>query len=197
MLHADTPLAAADIARAAEVAYTPAVSALATLEKRGLAQRTRRAGHDEFEPDKRSAHYPMAYATALVDLPLADALRGQRVYGVYAYGSLAQPGGGSRNSDLDLLIVGDVKDRASMIERLTAVGTRRSLAEAADLDPGSTGHHTFYVATTQTMVKSCFHAPSHASTASLCSTPIRRWRRLTSRAPLRLPAHQPSQAVSR
>jgi len=124
MLHADTPLAAADIARAAEIAYTPAVSALATLEKHGLALRTRRAGHDEFEPDKRSAHYPMAYATALVDLPLADALRGQRVYGVYAYGSLAQPGGGSRNSDLDLLIVGDVKDRASLIERLTAVGKR-------------------------------------------------------------------------
>ncbi len=124
MLHADTPLAAADIARAAEVAYTPAVSALATLEKRGLARRTRRAGRDEFEPDIGSAHYPMAYATALVDLPLADALHGQRVYGVYAYGSLAKPGGGSRNSDLDLLIVGDVKDRASMIERLTAVGTR-------------------------------------------------------------------------
>jgi predicted nucleotidyltransferase len=66
----------------------------------------------------------MAYATALVDLRLVDALRGQRVYGVYAYGSLAQPGGGSRSSDLDLLIVGDVKDRASMIERLKAVGTR-------------------------------------------------------------------------
>jgi hypothetical protein len=124
MLHADTPLAAADIARAAEIAYTPAVSALATLEKRGLALRTRRAGHDEFAPDTRSAHYPMAYATALVDLPLGDALRGQRVYVVYAYGSLAQPGGGSRNSDLDLLVVGDVKDRARMIELLTAVGAR-------------------------------------------------------------------------
>jgi len=124
MLHADTPLPAADIARAAEVAYTPAVSALATLEKRGLALRTRRAGHDEFEPDKGSAHYPMAYATALVDLPLADALRGQRVFGVYAYGSLAQPGGGSRTSDLDLLIVGDVKDRAGLVEQLVAVGTR-------------------------------------------------------------------------
>ena len=124
MLHADTPLAAADIARAAGVAYTPAVSALATLEKRGLALRTRRAGHDEFEPDKRSAYYPMAHATALVDLPLAEALRGQRVYGVYVYGSLAQPGGGSRTSDLDLLIVGDVKDRAGLIKQLGAVGTR-------------------------------------------------------------------------
>jgi len=68
--------------------------------------------------------YPMAHATALVDLPLADALRGQRVYGVYAYGSLAQPGGGSRTSDLDLLIVGDVKDRAGLITQLGAVGTR-------------------------------------------------------------------------
>jgi hypothetical protein len=124
MLSADTPLPAADIARAAGVAYTPAVSALATLEKRGLVRRTRRAGRDEFEPDKQSVHYPMAYATALVDLPLADALHGQRVYGIYAYGSLAQPGGGTRSSDLDLLIIGDVKDRAGMGERLAALGER-------------------------------------------------------------------------
>lgn len=124
MLHADLPLPMADIAQAAGLAYTPAVSALATLEKRGLARRTRRAGRDEFEADKQSVHYPMAYATALVDLPLADALRGQGVYGVYAYGSLAEPGGGRRNSDLDLLIVGDIKDRAAMIERLTAIGGR-------------------------------------------------------------------------
>lgn len=124
MLHADTPLVAADIARAAGVAYTPAVSALATLEKRGLALRTHKAGHDEFEPDKRSAYYPMAYATALVDLPLGEALRGQRVYGVYAYGSLAQPGGGSPTSDLDLLVVGDIKDRAGLMKYLGAVGTR-------------------------------------------------------------------------
>ncbi len=124
MLSADVPLPAADIARAAGVAYTPAVSALATLEKRGLVRRTRRAGHDEFEPDKQSVYYPMAYATALVDLPLADAMRGQRVYGIYAYGSLAQPGGGTRSSDLDLLIVGDIKDRAIMIGRLTTMGER-------------------------------------------------------------------------
>jgi hypothetical protein len=124
MLSGDIPLPAADIARAGGVAYTPAVSALATLEKRGLVRRTRRAGRDEFEPDKQSVHYPMAYATALVDLPLADALRGQRVYGVYAYGSLAQPGGGTRSSDLDLLIVGDIEDRAALSERLAAVGKR-------------------------------------------------------------------------
>jgi hypothetical protein len=124
MLSADVPLPAADIARAAGVSYTPAVSALTTLEKRGLVRRTRRAGRDEFEPDKQSVHYPMAYASALVDLPLAGALRGQRVYGVYAYGSLAQPGGGTRNSDLDLLIVGDVKDRAGLSKRLAIVGER-------------------------------------------------------------------------
>jgi hypothetical protein len=124
MLSADTPLPAADIARAAGLAYTPAASALATLEKRGLVRRTRRAGREEFEPDKQSVYYPMAYAIALVDLPLADAVRGQRVYGVYAYGSLVQPGGGTRRSDLDLLIVGDVKDRAVMIERLTTMGER-------------------------------------------------------------------------
>lgn len=124
LLSADIPLPAADIARAAGVSYTPAISALTTLEKRGLVRRSRRAGRDEFEPDKQSVHYPMAYATALVDLPLADALRGQHVYGVYAYGSLAQPGGGTRNSDLDLLIVGDVKDRAGVSERLAIVGER-------------------------------------------------------------------------
>lgn len=124
MLSADMPLRAAEIARAAGIAYTPAVSALKTLEKRGLVRRTRRAGRDEFEPDTQSAHYPMAYATALVDLPLADALRDQRVYGVYAYGSLAQPGGGTRRSDLDLLIIGDVKDRAVISERLATLGER-------------------------------------------------------------------------
>lgn len=124
MLSADIPLPAAGIARAAGVSYTPAMSALTTLEKRGLVRRTRRAGRDEFEPDKQSLHYPMAYASALVDLPLASALRGQHVYGVYAYGSLAQPGGGTRSSDLDLLIVGDVKDRAAMSERLTTIGER-------------------------------------------------------------------------
>ena len=46
------------------------------------------------------------------------------MYGVYAYGSLAQPGGGTRSSDLDLLIVGDIKDRAAMSERLASVGER-------------------------------------------------------------------------
>jgi predicted nucleotidyltransferase len=66
----------------------------------------------------------MAYGAALVDLPLADALRGQRVYAVFAYGSLAEPGGGTRSSDLDLMIVGDVRDRAAMTERLVKVGER-------------------------------------------------------------------------
>ena len=61
---------------------------------------------------------------ALVDLPLADALHGERVYTVFAYGSLARPGGGTPNSDLDLLIVGDVKDRASLVDRLAQLGTR-------------------------------------------------------------------------
>jgi Nucleotidyltransferase domain. len=72
----------------------------------------------------------MAYATALVDLPLAPALQGQHVYGIYAYGSLAQPGGGTRNSDLDLLIVGDVEDRAAVSERLATVGERLNRVDA-------------------------------------------------------------------
>jgi len=124
MLHADSPLPAADVARAAGLPYPPAVSALGTLEKRGLARRTRRAERDEFEPNKRSAYFPMAYGTALVDLPLGEALRGQRVHLVYAYGSLAQPGGGTHQSDLDLFIVGDIKDRPGLVDRLRAVGAR-------------------------------------------------------------------------
>ena len=122
MLSAETPLPAAGIARAASVAYTPTVSALRTLEKRGLVRRISRAGRDEFEPDRHSVYYPMAYATALVDLPLGEALRGQRVYAVYAYGSLAQPGGGSPESDLDLMIVGDIKNRPLLVEKLGKVG---------------------------------------------------------------------------
>jgi predicted nucleotidyltransferase len=124
MLSADTPLPAADIARAAGVAYTPALSALTTLEKRGLVRRSRRAGHEEFEPNTHDVHYPMAYASALVDLPVLEAVRGQRVYAIYAYGSLAQPGGGTRQSDLDLMIVGDIKNRLTVTERLNEIGQR-------------------------------------------------------------------------
>ena len=124
MLSADTPLSVAEVAKAADVAYTPAASALATLEKRGLVRRLRRAGRDVFEPDHTSVYYPMAYGTALVDLPVHDAVRGQRIYLVMAYGSLASPGGGTESSDLDLFIVGDVRDRSALTQRLAEVGGR-------------------------------------------------------------------------
>ena len=126
MLHAEAPLAVAQIARASGLRYTPAASALATLEKRGLVRRVRRIDQDMFEPDRDDPHYPMAYGSALVDLPLAEALRGQRVYAVFAYGSLAHPGSGTASSDLDLLIVGDVKDRDALVDRLSQVGARLS-----------------------------------------------------------------------
>ena len=99
-------------------------SALSTLQKRGLVRQARHAGQDEFEPNPESPHYPMAYGAALVDLPIAKALAGQRVHAVYAYGSLARPGGGTKNSDLDLLIVGDVKDRDALVDRLSPVGAK-------------------------------------------------------------------------
>jgi len=124
MLHANTPLPLATIARLADLAYAPAASAIATLEKRGLAVRSQRAGDDEFAANPDSAHYPMAYATALVDLPLDAALSGQRVYMVYAYGSMSRPGGGSPASDLDLMLVGDIKSREQLTGRLAAVGER-------------------------------------------------------------------------
>ena len=124
MLSADTPLSVADVARAANLAYTPTASALATMEKRRMARRTRRVRRDEYEPDKHSVYYPMAYGVALVDLPLREAFRGQRVYTAFAYGSLAQPGGGTQASDLDLLIVGDVRDRGALTESLDRIGER-------------------------------------------------------------------------
>jgi hypothetical protein len=124
MLHAELPLPVAVIARAAGLAYTPAASALSTLEKRRLVRRTRRAGQDVFEPDRHDPHYPMAHAIALVDLPLAEALRGQRVDAAYAYGSLSRPDGGTPDSDLDLFLVGDVRDRDALVDRLSQVGAR-------------------------------------------------------------------------
>ncbi len=96
MLHAASPLGTADVARAAGLSYTPAESALDTLERRGLALRTRRAGRERFGPNRDSLYYPMAYLTALVDLPVAHALREQQVSRVYVYGPLtrraARPG---------------------------------------------------------------------------------------------------------
>jgi hypothetical protein len=124
MLHPEAPLSIADVARASELKYTPAASALETLERRGLVRRVRRLGQDAFEPNPGDPHYPMAYGTALVDLPLADALRGEHIQAVFAYGSLALPGGGTAGSDLDLLIVGDIADRDALTERLAVLGAR-------------------------------------------------------------------------
>lgn len=124
MLHAEAPLTVAQIARASGLKYTPAASAVATLEKRGLVRRVRKTGQDMFEPNRDDPHYPMAYGSALVDLPLAEALRDQRVYAVFAYGSLATPGAGTINSDLDLMIVGDIRDRDTLAERMADLGVR-------------------------------------------------------------------------
>jgi len=79
MLHADVPLPLAKVAQLVGQPYAVTASALKTLEKRGLAVRSTRAGQDEFAPNRESPYYPMAYATALVDLPLAEPLHGQRV----------------------------------------------------------------------------------------------------------------------
>lgn len=124
MLHPEAPLTIADVARASELKYTPAASALATLDRRGLIRRVRRLGQDAFEPNRDDPHYPMAYGAAIVDLPLAEALRGDPVQAVFAYGSLAKPGGGNSGSDLDLLIVGDIADRDALTERLAVLGAR-------------------------------------------------------------------------
>ena len=124
MLHPAAPLSIAGVSHAAALAYTPAESALATLEKRGLVQRSRRAGRDRFGPNHDSVHYPMAYATALVDLPVAEQLRGERVSAVYVYGPITQPGSSPTHADLDLLVVGEIEDPGGLVARLALMGMR-------------------------------------------------------------------------
>jgi hypothetical protein len=132
MLHSQPPLSVPEVARAAGLGHEVASSALRTLEKRGIVTRGIRLGKDVFEPNRTDAHYPMAYGIALVDMPLAPALAGQRVYAVFAYGSLSHPGGGTARSDLDLFIVGDVRDRDGLIDRLSLIGER---CYSRSLDP--------------------------------------------------------------
>jgi len=110
MLHSAAPLALADIARSAGLAYTPAESALATLTGRG--------------PNPDSPYYPMAYLTALVDLPLADAFGDERISVAYAYGPLARPGGAAKGIELDLLLVGEIRDVPALLTRLVLMGAR-------------------------------------------------------------------------
>ena len=121
MLHADVPLPLARVAQLVGQPYAVTASALKTLEKSGLVLRSPRAGQDEFAPNRESPYYPMAYATALVDLPVAEPLHGQKIYAAYAYGSLSRPGGGNPGSDLDLMLVvafRDAEARAAMASDL-------------------------------------------------------------------------------
>lgn len=109
MLRPDTPLPLAALARAAGLSYAPAKHALTTLEKKGLVRRTRRADQDEFAPEISSPYYPVAYQTALIDLPVRKVIPGQVLYAAYAYGSVSRPGGGGPTSDLDLLVVARIR----------------------------------------------------------------------------------------
>jgi hypothetical protein len=113
MLHADVPLPLAKVAQLAGQPYAVTASALKTLEKRGLVVRSTRAGQDEFAPNRASPYYPMAYDTALVDLPIAEPLHEQKIYAAYTYGSLSRPGGGNPSSDLDLMLVVAFRDEVA------------------------------------------------------------------------------------
>ena len=77
-----------------------------------------------------SVYYPAALVLALVDLPLDATLRGCLVSAVYAYGSMAAPGRATRNSDLDLMLVGDIPDHDALTARLAELG--RNLGRAID-----------------------------------------------------------------
>ena len=124
MLHANAPLRAGTIATLAGLPRAVAVSALATLERRGVARRRHRLGHDEYEPDRDSPYYPAAHLAALVDLPLDDAFAGERIDAVFVYGSCATPGAARPDSDLDLLIIGRVEEPRVLNARLQEVGAR-------------------------------------------------------------------------
>ena len=124
MLHSAVPLALADIARCAGLAYTPAASAVATLARRGLVTHVSRAGRERYGPDLDSPYYPMAYLTALVDLPLAEALGEEHISTAYAYGPLASPGGAAKGVDLHVMVVGQIRDLPGMLSRFALMGIR-------------------------------------------------------------------------
>jgi len=106
MLHADAPLQIGTIASLAGVSRPVVLSAIGTLEKRGLVTRSRRLKHDEITPNAKSLYFPAAYHTALIDMPIDAVLAPYRWLAVFAYGSMSRPGGGRRDSDIDLLVVG-------------------------------------------------------------------------------------------
>jgi hypothetical protein len=124
MLHSGVPLRLGELARASDLPRQIVASALTTLEGRGIVKRTRVGDHDVFAPDPRSPYYPSAYLAALVDLPIAASLGRQRVMAAYIYGSMSVPGKGTPSSDLDLLLVGDFKDKAAVRGALSIVGER-------------------------------------------------------------------------
>lgn len=125
MLHAQLPLRASTISRlAGERSRTATASALRTLEKRGIVRRARRVDHDVFEPNTESPYYPMAYQTALVDLPVRDALKADRPFAAYVFGSMAEAGASTADSDLDLLVIGRMRDKKRANARLQELGER-------------------------------------------------------------------------
>jgi predicted nucleotidyltransferase len=124
MLHSRVPLRLGELARASDLPRQIVASALRTLEKRGIATRTRAGDHDVFAPDTSSPYYPSAYLAALVDLPIAKALGRHRAMAAYLYGSMAVPGGGSPRSDIDLLLVGDFTDKEEVRVAVGGIGER-------------------------------------------------------------------------
>jgi predicted nucleotidyltransferase len=136
MIHSRIPLRLGELARASGLPRQIVASALRTLEKRGIAKRTRAGDHDVFAPDTLSPYYPSAYLAALVDLPVAAALGSHRAMAAYLYGSLAVPGLSTPGSDIDLLLVGDFKDKVAVREALGALGDRlERRVDALLLDP--------------------------------------------------------------
>lgn len=124
MLHARLPLRVSELARASDLSRQVVTSALATLEKRGIARRSRAGDHDVFAPDLESPYFPAAYLTALVDLPLRASLAGQHLVAAYVFGSMATPGAATHGSDIDLLIVGDFENKADVRAAVSVVGER-------------------------------------------------------------------------
>ena len=124
MLHSRVPLRLGELARASARPRQIVASALLTLERRGIVKRTRAGNHDLFAPDTSSPYYPSAYLAALVDLPVATALGESRAMAAYVYGSMAVPGRATPGSDIDLFLVGDFADKASVRDAVGRIGER-------------------------------------------------------------------------
>jgi predicted nucleotidyltransferase len=130
-LNDGVPFSPIEVARAAGIDRSAAQSALATLERRGLARSHDVNGTKVWEPARSSAAADVARHAALADLPWETCLRRagleQKVHAIFVHGSAAR-GELQLGSDIDLLVIGSATASALVraFEPIEAI-TRRSI----------------------------------------------------------------------